>query len=83
MIIDLLLNLVKSIIDWVASVRPAWEVHLPAGVANLIAQAKGLDALLPITEITTVLGLIVTLFTVMLSWKFIVWGARRIIDVIP
>lgn len=83
MITDKLMQLLDGLLTWALSVRPSWDVHLPAGVTGVIQFLLGLDAILPVSEVLLILSLTVSLVVALTSWKWSVKLVDWIADVIP
>ena len=83
MITDALLSMAATVIDWFLGMLPAWPVQLPGGLADLVRWMKGFDEFVPVTEVTTVLGLTFTLVGAYTGLKWTLKLVDWIMDVIP
>jgi len=83
MVIDFLLNMMKTLMQSIIATRPAWSWSLPSSISDAIGYLRQFDTILPVTEIMTCCGLSATLFAVMNGWKYIIKVVDYIADVIP
>lgn len=83
MIVEALLKVLSSLIDWLVSVRPTWDVHLPPAVTNFVATVLAYDDIVPIGEVLLICSLLVSAMLAMQLWKWTVKLVDWIADVIP
>ena len=83
MIIDWCLNLCRSLIDWVITTRPAWEMHMPSGVESVVSFVLAYNDVLPINETLICVSGTVSVVMAVQLWKWTVKLVDWIMDVIP
>lgn len=77
-----LLVLLKGLVDFLITIRPAWEVHFPA-MTGIVAFWKGYDDLVPITEGLQCLSIYIVGFQAVHGFKWQLKLMDWIADVIP
>jgi hypothetical protein len=82
-IIDACLGVLKLLMDWLLTLRPEWDVHLPPGVNGLIQFLLGFDSLLPVHEFLTTLSLLCALVGITTGWKWTIKVVDWIVAIIP
>jgi hypothetical protein len=83
MITEVFLNILKTLMDWLVSIRPTWDMHLPAGVSQFVGWLFAYDNMLPVTEVMTIIGGTATLVTALLIWKWSVKFIDWVTAIIP
>ena len=83
MLIDFMLKILDSLITWVISIRPAWEVHLPSGVQSFVATMMAFNGVVPIAEVMLIISLLVGVVFAMQIWKWTIKVVDWIADVLP
>lgn len=83
MVTDLCLAVMNLFLSWVLYTLPEWELALPAGFKDLVATLRGLDGVLPVSEVFLCMGIGGSLFVAMLGFKMTIKVIDWIADVIP
>jgi len=83
MLVDAWLAILKDLIDWVISMRPAWVPSLDPSIANFLQALVQWDWLFPVHETIQCVGVLVGLIIVFNNFKWILKLADWIADIIP
>jgi len=83
MLTDLLIAVVKALVDFVIGLRPEFEVHMPEGVITAFQFMRGFDSLMPVSETITVLGLFAVYIAATAGFKWLIKLIDWIADVTP
>jgi hypothetical protein len=84
MITDILLTWVRALLETIFSFLPQWTVTIPTEqIQGLVYEATKWNAIAPVFELFTIGGLVVTVFTCLVGFKFVKWVIDSIIAVIP
>lgn len=73
----------NAILQWVMQQRPNWQPTPDPSIQTLVNQCQAWDWLFPIHETLICFGLMLTFFTAVTVWKWIIKVADYIADVIP
>lgn len=83
MITEALVRLVTVLLEGVDAVLPDWDWSLPSGVKQLLGYVLSCDSWLPMSELLTVVGVMLSATVAYVGFKWLVKLIDWIADVIP
>lgn len=83
MITEAFLKILSALLDWLVSIRPTWDIHLPSAVGDFVATVMAYNDIVPVGEVMLIVSLSVGAMLALQLWKWTVKLVDWIADVIP